>query len=235
MNRRFKVCAKKVICVIIAGHINEYQRDFERASLQPQLTFTGMTALVVDDNKGLRRMVASCLQRIGLSVVEAENCKDAYDVAFIVVAENITDIAEAEIDLNKVQVADPLIVGGYGCEDRLGGATPNPRRYKVGETYAVDIDKLKGARGNYSDINVQRNIYTHNILTAAQKINSSVPSICPGDSGGPVYRANDHLAIVGVNSYYSFNDESGISATNWHTRLANLKIWVLQIVDARGE
>ncbi len=161
--------------------------------------------------------------------------KDSYDVAFIVVRENLTDIGEAEIDLNKVLVTDPLIVGGYGCEDHLGGTTPSPRHYKAGETYAVDIDALAGARGNYSSRSVQQSIFQHNILTAAQKFDSAVPSICPGDSGGPVYRANDHLAIVGVNSYYSFNDESGISTTNWHTRLSNLKTWVLDIVDARGE
>lgn len=41
--------------------------------LRPQSIFTGMTALVVDDNQGLRRMVGSCLERIGLGVIEAEN------------------------------------------------------------------------------------------------------------------------------------------------------------------
>jgi len=47
--------------------------------LRPKATFAGMTALVVDDNQGLRRMVAACLQRIGLAIIEAENGRQAYD------------------------------------------------------------------------------------------------------------------------------------------------------------
>lgn len=38
--------------------------------LRPQNTFAGMTALVVDDSQGLRRMVGACLERIGLGVIE---------------------------------------------------------------------------------------------------------------------------------------------------------------------
>jgi len=161
--------------------------------------------------------------------------KDSYDVAFIVVSGDMRAIPEAEIDLNAVAETDPLTVGGYGCEEKLGGASPNPPRYKTGESYAVGISALKGARGSYSAAATQASIYKHNILTAGQKLNSKVPSICPGDSGGPTYRAHDHRLIVGVNSYYTFNDESGISATNWHTRLSNLKTWILDILDARGE
>lgn len=161
--------------------------------------------------------------------------KDSYDVAFIAVSGNMDAIPEAEIDLNSVSVADSLIISGYGCEDKLGGVRPNPLRYKIGESYAVDINALKGARGNYSAANTQAKIYQHNILTAGQKLDPKVPSICPGDSGGPVFRANDHRLIVGVNSYYTFNDGSGISYTNWHTRLSNLKTWILDILDARGE
>jgi len=48
--------------------------------LRPQTTFSGMTALVVDDNVGLRRMVGSCLERIGLEVIEANNGQQAYEL-----------------------------------------------------------------------------------------------------------------------------------------------------------
>jgi len=48
--------------------------------LRPQSTFAGMTALVVDDNHGLRRMVGSCLKRIGLGIIEAENGRQAFEL-----------------------------------------------------------------------------------------------------------------------------------------------------------
>jgi two-component system cell cycle response regulator len=48
--------------------------------LLPQSTFAGMTALVIDDNQGVRRMVGTCLHRIGLTIIEAENGRQAYDL-----------------------------------------------------------------------------------------------------------------------------------------------------------
>lgn len=65
--------------------------------LQPQSTFSGMTVLVVDDNKGLRRMVASCLHRIGLLTNEAENGRQAYE--FILDNPNLVDLAIVDFDM----------------------------------------------------------------------------------------------------------------------------------------
>lgn len=49
-------------------------------ALRPQSVFAGMSALVVDDNQGLRRMVVACLERIGLKVIEAENGRQAFEL-----------------------------------------------------------------------------------------------------------------------------------------------------------
>lgn len=65
--------------------------------LQPESTFAGMTVLVVDDNKGLRRMVASCLQRIGLLTNEAENGRQAYE--FVLDNPNLVDLAIVDFDM----------------------------------------------------------------------------------------------------------------------------------------
>lgn len=65
--------------------------------LQPESTFAGMTVLVVDDNKGLRRMVASCLQRIGLLTKEAENGRQAYE--FVLDNPNLVDLAIVDFDM----------------------------------------------------------------------------------------------------------------------------------------
>ncbi len=65
--------------------------------LQPQSTFAGMTALVVDDNKSLRNMVAACLSRIGLGVLEAGDGRQAFEL----MKENLAviDIAIVDFDM----------------------------------------------------------------------------------------------------------------------------------------
>ncbi len=70
--------------------------------LRPQSTFAGMTALVVDDDSSVRRMVSSCLQRIGLSILEAENGKQAFDL----ITENIN-----LVDLVIVDFEMPVMRG----------------------------------------------------------------------------------------------------------------------------
>jgi two-component system cell cycle response regulator len=70
--------------------------------LRPQITFSGMTTLVVDDNEGLRRMVGACLGRIGLGVIEAENGRQAYEM--------IMEIPE-QIDLVIVDYNMPVMSG----------------------------------------------------------------------------------------------------------------------------
>jgi len=70
--------------------------------LRPQSTFAGMTALVVDDNQSLRRMVGSCLERIGLGVIEAENGRQAFEL----IKENV-----AQIDIGIVDYDMPVMRG----------------------------------------------------------------------------------------------------------------------------
>lgn len=65
--------------------------------LRPQATFAGMTALVVDDDASVRRMVASCLQRIGLAIIEAKNGKQAYDLVSGNI--NLIDLAIVDFDM----------------------------------------------------------------------------------------------------------------------------------------
>jgi len=64
--------------------------------LRPQSIFNGMTALVVDDNRGLRRMVGSCLERIGLGVIEAENGRQAFEL----IKENLVNVDMVIVDFD---------------------------------------------------------------------------------------------------------------------------------------
>ncbi len=70
--------------------------------LRPQSTFSGMTALVVDDNQGVRWMVGACLERIGLWVIEAENGRQAFDL----IKEHL-----AQVDLVIVDYDMPVMRG----------------------------------------------------------------------------------------------------------------------------
>ncbi len=64
--------------------------------LRPQSTFAGMTALVVDDSQGLRRMVGACLERIGLRVIEAENGRQAFEL----IKENLVQLDMVIVDFD---------------------------------------------------------------------------------------------------------------------------------------
>ncbi len=48
--------------------------------LRPVPAFAGMTVLIIDDSRSLRRMVSSCLERLGLTIMEAENGRKAFDL-----------------------------------------------------------------------------------------------------------------------------------------------------------
>ena len=47
------------------------------------------------------------------------------------------------------------------------------------------------------------------LLTPGRSLDSAEASLCPGDSGGPVYRDDRRGGtVVGINSYYSFPPET---------------------------
>ena len=70
--------------------------------LKPQTTYADMTALVVDDKASLRRMVRSCLERIGLKVLEAEDGRRAFEL----IQDN-----QIEVDLVIVDLEMPVMRG----------------------------------------------------------------------------------------------------------------------------
>ena len=59
------------------------------------------------------------------------------------------------------------------------------------------------------------------IGTPGMTQDSNEASLCPGDSGGPLWRGMTGSVnrVVGVNAYYNFSDNSNISYQNSHTRI----------------
>lgn len=158
------------------------------------------------------------------------------DVALIVLAQaavaELADIPEATVDLTRVADGDGVWIMGYGCESGIQGQAPYPtglKRLKVHRTVAEDMWSLDH-RGMFIDTDSIGPVHAGYLITPGQTWSSSEASLCPGDSGGPVYRADGmHRTIVGVNAYYSFmpheEDPVRISYTNWHTRLSEGEPW----------
>jgi hypothetical protein len=144
------------------------------------------------------------------------------DVALIAVTTDTPSIPEAVIDVSPVQLGDHLVETGYGCEN--GYDKPfdyDHRRLKLERSVAIGAERLLHD-GSFVWAGDEGNVAASYVITPGFDAGSGRDSsLCPGDSGGPLYRDEpSQLRVVGVNAYYTFpNDGLGVSATDWHTRL----------------
>lgn len=139
----------------------------------------------------------------------------------------LADVPSASVDLSTLPVGAAVVIGGYGCEHGVKGtkdyATVRLKR-KSTKTVGVEAALHPGSFVAGGDSAQRHNLEKQYAMTPGQGLAAEEASLCPGDSGGPVY-VDDGTAsrIVGVNSYYSFAEASvdpvRISKTNWHTRL----------------
>ena len=149
---------------------------------------------------------------------------DAADVAVIELAEDIVGVPIAPIDTAPLATRAKVTVLGFGCTE---GVTAQDARTDVTLKYAettilapsravhegspVDATKVGQVAGIYA-------------LTPGPARVKNAGGLCPGDSGGPLYKKRgDTLVVVGVNANYTLRpgekDLAGIPVTNWHTRL----------------
>lgn len=157
----------------------------------------------------------------------------APDVAIIEVAPEseagLSSIPAATIDLSTVAPGDKVIIGGYGCDKGVTDAVKfdySKQQLKMQSTATLPSSSIVHAGSYLTSLSTPwaKNLVQQYFFTPGQSFDASQASICPGDSGGPVYRDDGTKQhIVGVNAYYSFppsaSDPHGISRTNWHTRL----------------
>jgi hypothetical protein len=129
------------------------------------------------------------------------------DFALITVQELTPDIPVAVLDPTPVAIGDAVTLTGYGCENGVGQPS-GPSRLKVGDTHTVDPFTLSDAASIPTDFNT----------TDGPALDPSSPGLCPGDSGGPLYRTGTNK-VVGINALVSFNGDTGTPVGNWHTRL----------------
>jgi hypothetical protein len=145
----------------------------------------------------------------------------AADVAVVEVDTDLTQIPQARVELGEVQPGAQVTKVGFGCEDRAGNEGNVLGRYKTADAWLLPRSELVTGNskviGEWDAVVVDASY----LLTSGQARDPQRASLCPGDSGGPLYIPNNSdPRVVGVNSDYQFMDTSGVSWTDWHTRLS---------------
>lgn len=148
---------------------------------------------------------------------------DAPDLAIVKVETDLDDIRIALVEEKPLGRGDRVIVLGYGCEAGVMGARPkiDERRLKFSETSIIAATRTahEGSPITQPEIATVAGSYA---VTGGPGLVNARAGLCPGDSGGPVYRwRGSQLVVVGVNSNYTFrpDDTVGLPVTNFHTRL----------------
>lgn len=150
------------------------------------------------------------------------------DVALIIVQELTPSIPIAELDPTTVAIGASVTLTGYGCENGVGQPS-GPARLKVGDTQSIDPLNLSDATSILSS-------YT---TTYGPGVDTSAPGLCPGDSGGPLFRTGTNK-VVGINALVSFNGDTGMPIGNWFTRLDqqsryDIHGWVTGLINQVGQ
>jgi len=97
-------------------------------------------------------------------------------------------------------------------------------RFKLASASTIPVSEIRPYEGKMSD-EQEAAMGASYLITPGHAQDEKSASLCLGDSGGPLYLADESdPRVVGVNSNYSFKtpeDESdlgGVSWADWHTR-----------------
>ncbi len=128
------------------------------------------------------------------------------DLAVVTVRERTPGIPNAEIDFEPLTAEDQVNLVGYGCEAGQDVAPVSKYgRRRWGETRVIRIDPV-------------------NFYTFAHQMRTGAPSLCPGDSGGPVMREGKVVGVHGT--VYGLSDKLG-ARSNMSVNLTDYKDWPL--------
>ncbi len=162
----------------------------------------------------------------GLSV--AGVAFEAYDAAFLVLEQDLPEVPSAPLSFEPVLPGDEVEIGGWGCENSTMDG-PGERRLKTFTTRVIPTEVVPedSLRSPLRPFRVPSRAAAFNFFTPGRTLEENAASICPGDSGGPVYRGG---SVVGVNAQYTFRDDSAISSANLHARLSGVEAWAREIL-----
>jgi hypothetical protein len=129
------------------------------------------------------------------------------DVAVIEVDRPTPTIATAVLDLASSLEGASVTLVGYGCRSleawREGSKSPNYDERRWADTQVVRVDAI--------------NFYSY-----AGRTRADAPSLCPGDSGGPVMHNGK---VVGVHGAAFELDTAGGPRSNMAVNLSELRRW----------
>lgn len=143
------------------------------------------------------------------------------DLAVIELQQEIPEsFVRAKVMTAPVLPGTSVSIMGYGCEGGVGQPmSGNVWRLKAFDTVTGNAQYMVHP-STFVSYNLRTLYERHYVITPGLDLHNAA-SLCPGDSGGPLYLTNDAEGevVVGVNAYYSFRSSSGIATTNAHTRL----------------
>lgn len=144
------------------------------------------------------------------------------DLAVIELQQEIPErFVRAKVMTASVLAGTPVSIMGYGCEGGVGQPmSGNVWRLKAFDT-VVGNAQFMVHPSSFVSYPLRTLYERHYVITPGLDLHQAA-SLCPGDSGGPLYLTDDTAGeiVVGVNAYYSFRSATnGISTTNAHTRL----------------
>lgn len=125
------------------------------------------------------------------------------DIALLQVTEALPAIPSLEVDFGPVDAGTEVVLIGFGCglPDQDGRSPAIQRR--TGRSRVIRVDAV-------------------NFYTEASQRQERAPSLCAGDSGGPVLRAG---RVVGIHTgVYGLNARHG-ARSNMAVNLAPLADW----------
>lgn len=136
-----------------------------------------------------------------------------------------SSIAMAFVDTGFLASGETVTMAGYGCESAVV-TSPNPRQLKLGQGPRMTFSDIASTAG-FAPVSTL--VFDANYaVTAGPSFGTLTslerPGVCPGDSGGPLYRGRPELdsdeLVVGINSGRK-PDQVVISSVNFHARVSS--------------
>jgi hypothetical protein len=157
----------------------------------------------------------------------------AVEAAVVHVREDSPSIPQAEISLDFASPGTAVTMAGYGCEISRGDSNGRNNRLKFHETRLTSFEFLSHP-GSW--VAHPQDIFNRFYITPGNDSSPNEASLCPGDSGGPLFLTGTRK-VIGINVNYTFSSEwSGVAYSNLFTRLdtqaqSSLATWLKQAIE----